>query len=199
MGTKRSRNYKKNYCQQLQSFSDRLIKRQTPSEIKFAGLIESICGRAKLVMYPQFPVSLGNGKKAIFDFYIPDLLAAFEIDGGIHNKTESRDSKRDVLAGEKDIVTIRYKNEEVKTLKTKKLKSLILSLIERRFRMLRESKSKRVNHIIERISRHLGQAQNDEAKKRAVHGIICGSYKNFMRNEFKIRSLEKSRTKLLRE
>lgn len=63
----------------------------------------------------------------ILDFYCSKLLLAIEIDGGYHNKRQNYDEGRDELLFTRGIITMRYKNEEVK----KCLDKIKLELVEK--------------------------------------------------------------------
>jgi very-short-patch-repair endonuclease len=56
----------------------------------------------------QKPIS-----RFIMDFYCPQLLLAIEIDGGYHEKRTNYDEGRDLILGQRQIVTLRYLNEDV--------------------------------------------------------------------------------------
>jgi very-short-patch-repair endonuclease len=65
-------------------------------------------------IYPQFVILSNSTKHAyILDFYVPRLRAAFEIDGGYHDKRKDYDKRREEYCRSKGIKTIRYRNEEV--------------------------------------------------------------------------------------
>jgi len=60
---------------------------------------------------------LGNYSFYMLDFYIPDRLIAFEIDGGYH--TKAKDAKKDTAFERSGITIYRIENEKVDSVKSK--------------------------------------------------------------------------------
>jgi very-short-patch-repair endonuclease len=67
----------------------------------------------------------------IADFYCSKLLLVIEIDGEIHNKQKYRDSERDLYFRQRNIETVRIKNDDILD-NWQKVKEEILKVIEER-------------------------------------------------------------------
>jgi len=101
------KNYKMKHSN---DFRGTLLKRRTPAEIKAAELLrqEGICVKEQKV----HKVSGKEFHQYYLDLYLPDFHIGIELDGGIHNKTETRDTSRDIYCmSQGGIIIVRFPND----------------------------------------------------------------------------------------
>lgn len=70
---------------QIEKFRDKLVKRQTPAEIKFAMLLKDLN-----IKFKKQHIIQSISPNAIADFYIPEYNLVIEIDGEYHNTWEQQ-------------------------------------------------------------------------------------------------------------
>lgn len=111
--------YLKKRKRRAERFSERLKKRQTPSEVRFAQLLD----KAKVTYESQKVVMIPNGSFYIIDFFIPNRGVCVEIDGGYHLKEEQieLDKAKDCFLRGEGYHVLRLFNEAVKELDTTSL------------------------------------------------------------------------------
>lgn len=107
--------------ERLGDYQLRMRRRPTKAEAQFkSDILKLLNGRYGIKSINQKMIWEVNGKadkKAyIFDFYLPTLKMAIEIDGASHNSKRAKvyDLIRDSLAAKKGIRVVRFTNEEVK-------------------------------------------------------------------------------------
>jgi very-short-patch-repair endonuclease len=94
------------------NFRNTLLKRRTPAEIKAAELL-----RREGIRVKEQKVHKVSGKEFhqyYLDLYLPDFHIGIELDGGVHNKTETRDTERDINSmSQGGILIIRFPNDAI--------------------------------------------------------------------------------------
>jgi very-short-patch-repair endonuclease len=99
----------------LLGYSDSLVKRPTYSQSVFSEKFVSLCNNNNIKCFKDVVFDISDDYGYIFDLFIPKLKIAIEIDGGIHDVKENHDTKRDIKFYDKGIITIRVKNDEIKS------------------------------------------------------------------------------------
>jgi len=95
------------------SFRKRLLRKQTPAELKFAEEMKGF----RFKLEPQ-RILIGKSEKVYFtDFWLPHYAIAVEIDGGIHKERIDYDIERelDIYSGPNHsmVTIIRFTNEQI--------------------------------------------------------------------------------------
>jgi len=94
------------------NFRKTLLKRRTPAEIKASKLLrqEGICVKEQKV----HKVSGEGFNQYYLDLYLPHFHIGIELDGEVHEKTETRDTTRDIVCmSQGGIIIVRFPNDMV--------------------------------------------------------------------------------------
>lgn len=107
---KKSKQRSKSNIQKIASkYADRLIKRATPAELHFLGLLKE-----SGILFKQSKIVYTAKSFYIVDFYISRKSLCVELDGDYHNTPEqkAKDLQRDKYLNSKGYVNWRMTNEE---------------------------------------------------------------------------------------
>lgn len=91
-------------------------------------------------LYDQHPL-----RGFILDFFLVGSNICIEIDGGVHNDRKENDKKRDDILESMDIITLRYKNNEVLL----DAKSILYKIRDIHFKRIAEIKLKKEKNMAE--------------------------------------------------
>jgi len=169
---------------EIKKFARRLYQNMTDSEKKFRIILDDILGEIPLYYCPQHIYNAGNKKYYILDYYFNDLELAIEIDGGIHEKQESYDVKRDVILANSNIVTARIMNGEVNKESISDLTfQIICESIKRRFKNKKHCKENRIKNLVETLFNSLYQGARVVDIKDRFKTVLSNEYKKTIAEE----------------